>query len=87
MIEPLIFALHGLLGAFLYISVWKVKEKYEILRHSIVGAGMGYFFFLLHTQYTFPNVIMAIVFGYFGIDIAERVFEVLRPLKREEGEE
>jgi len=87
MIEPLTFAFHGLLGAVLYILVWKVKEKYEILRHLIVGAGMGYFFFLLHSQYTFPNLIMAIVFGYFGIDIAERVFEVLRPLKREEGEE
>jgi len=87
MIEPLTFAFHGLLGAVLYILVWKVKEKYEFLRHSIVGTVMGYFFFLLHSQYAFPNLIMATVFGYFGIDIAERVFEVLRPLKREEGEE
>jgi len=76
--DALIFAVHGLIGAVLYVLFWRVKEPYEIARHCVVGACVGYAFFFAHTQYDIPNLLVAIFLGYAGIDIVEAVFEKVR---------
>jgi len=83
-IDALIFAIHGMIGAILYIAFWKVKEPYDIVRHCIVGAIVGYAFFFVHTQYGVPNLLVAIFLGYSGIDVVEAWFERIRErLKKE----
>jgi len=77
-VDALIFALHGAIGAVLYVLFWKVKEPYEIVRHCAVGAIVGYAFFFAHSEYGIPNLLVAIFLGYAGIDIVDRWFEPLR---------
>jgi len=75
MIEALIFAIHGMIGALLYIAFWKVRKAREIARHLIVGAIVGYAFFFAHTEYGIPNLLVTIFLGYSGIDIVDAWFE------------
>jgi len=58
------FSFHGMIGALLHIFEKRIKKPYEILRHLICGSIMGYIYFLLYSQYTFPNLLMAIIWGY-----------------------
>jgi len=81
MIE-LLFAFHGLIGAFLATLFWSEKasdlKSYKAIRNYLIGAIAGYIYFWLHSEYNFPNALMTIVFGYFGKDILESLFERFR---------
>jgi hypothetical protein len=80
--DPLLFALHGLLGAFLATLMWakgyRDLASWDAARNYLVGLATGYIYYLLHNEYSFPNAVMAIVAGYFGKDFIEAVFERLR---------
>jgi len=69
------FILMGFLGGVAYILVWKIKDRYEIARHSIVGGIVGFLYYYLYSQKGFPDLIMAFVSGYFGIDFIEGLIE------------
>jgi hypothetical protein len=82
MINALLFAVQGLIGALIAVLLWSEKwsdlVKFESLRHLIVGSIAGYIYWLLHSTYDFPNMIMATVSGYFAKDFLESIFERLK---------
>jgi len=82
--QTLHFVFMGFLGAFLYVLVWSKSARdlasYESLRTLLVGAIVGYLYSLLHFNYNFPDLVMASVAGYFGVDFIEGVFERFRKL-------
>ena len=84
--SPLLFAFHGFLGALLHLLVWVVagEKKLSELKSDrgvamlIVGAVIGYVYYWLHSEYSFPNAVMAVIVGYSGRDVIEALFEVLK---------
>jgi uncharacterized membrane protein YeaQ/YmgE (transglycosylase-associated protein family) len=72
----------GAIGAFLAILVWakEAKELYsfDALKSLCIGAIVGYLYSLLYENYSFPDLIMACVAGYFGKDFVEAFFEKLK---------
>jgi len=72
------FAFMGFLGGIAYILVWKILDKYEIARHTILGAIVGYVYHFMHAEHGYPNLVMAFVSGYFGVDFIEALIERLR---------
>jgi hypothetical protein len=73
----------GFLGALLYVLVWSSSLKdlwsYSSLRHLLVGLIVGYIYSVLHSEYSFPNSVMAAVAGYMGPDFAAGLIEKLKP--------
>jgi len=84
MLEMYGFIFSGFLGGVLYILCWSksVKELKEFnnLKRIVVGAIIGYIYFFLHSDYNFPNGIMALVAGYMGTDFIEALVERFVPL-------
>jgi len=78
------FTFMGFLGATLYVLVWAKSfrdlKSYEAFRTLVVGAIVGYIYALLYGNYNFPDSIMAVVAGYFGVDFVEAIMERLRRL-------
>jgi len=78
------FTFMGFLGAVLYVLIWAKKFRdlltYEAFRSVVVGAIVGYIYAFLHGNYNFPDSIMAVVAGYFGVDFAEAIMERFRRL-------
>lgn len=71
-----IFIFHGLIGGILYILINKIwRKRKEVCRRLIVSAISGYIYYLLHSSYSFPDSVMAIVFGYFSVDVIKKIFE------------
>jgi uncharacterized membrane protein YeaQ/YmgE (transglycosylase-associated protein family) len=72
----------GAIGAFLAVLVWakEAKELYsfDALKSLCIGAIAGYLYSLLYENYSFPDLIMACVAGYFGKDFVEAFFEKLK---------
>jgi ABC-type uncharacterized transport system permease subunit len=72
----------GAIGAFLAVLVWakEAKELYsfDVLKSLCIGAVVGYLYSLLYENYSFPDLIMACVAGYFGKDFVEAFFEKLK---------
>jgi len=87
--EPLVFALHGLLGASLSVLVkaysWRYLKTWKAIRAYMLGACAGYIYWLFHSEYSFPNAVMTVVVGYFAEDFIRSLFERLGTLgKRKE---
>lgn len=83
------FALSGLLGASLYVLIWSRTWRdlatYESFRHLAVGVLSGVFYWMLHSEYNFPNAVMGAVVGYFGPDLLQGIMEKLRALLESSG--
>ena len=75
----LYFAFLGFIGALLYVLIWAKSwqdlKSFETMRHLVIGLITGYVYAILHSEYNFPNSVMAIVIGYFGPDIIQALFE------------
>jgi len=69
------FAFMGFLGGVAYVSLWRIKKPYEIGRYIILGTIVGFLYFFLHTEYRFPNSIMAFVSGFASEAFLHRVSE------------
>lgn len=84
------FAALGFLGALAYVFFWskRVQDLYsfESIRHLVIGAIVGYVYSLLHSEYNFPNSVMAFVAGWMGVDFISSLIEKLKP-KLEERKE
>lgn len=76
--EIILFILHGFLGGALYIFMWKIHERDEMIRVLAISSIAGYIYFWLHSEYNYPNAIMSIVFAYFAPDFLEAVLEKLK---------
>jgi len=81
-IDVLLFMFHGLIGAFLSVLFWSKSYRDLVSFNAVVsyitGVIAGYIYFWLHSEYNFPNAIMSVVFGYFGKDLLEAIFEKLK---------
>lgn len=75
LIDAILFSFHGFLGGVLWLLVnWKWRKK-EVAQHTIVSIIAGYIYYLLHSEYNFPNSVIAIVVGYFSVDFVRNVFK------------
>jgi len=75
LIDAILFSFHGFLGGVLWLLVnWKWRKK-EVAQHTIVSTIAGYIYYLLHSEYNFPNSVIAIVVGYFSVDFVRNVFK------------
>jgi len=76
LLEIIIFVFNGLIGAVLreLLEDNKPINKESLIRVLIIGAISGYIYYYLHTDYSFPDNFMSIIFGYFSYDILPRLF-------------
>jgi len=69
----------GLLGGFTVILVgsekWEDLRTFAAVKRYILGAIVGGLYFLLHSDYGFPNMLMAFVSGYTGTDVIDKLVE------------
>jgi len=82
-IQILHFVLLGLLGAVIYVLVWAKSfddlKKFENIRHLILGPIIGYIYSILVNNYSYPDLIMTVVAGYFGADMIEALVTHFKP--------
>jgi len=80
--EVLYFVIMGAFGATLYVLVhaesWDDFKKFESLKHVLLGLFIGFFYNILHSEYSFPNTVMCIVAGYSGSGFIIWVMELLK---------
>jgi len=72
---PLLFVFHGFLGGLLWLLTKWIWTKKAVIQHTLVSALCGYLYYLLHSEYNFPNSVMAILAGYFGVDFVLSIME------------
>ena len=84
MVEPLLFTLHGLLGAFIAVLMraysWRYLKTWSAVKRYLLGVIAGYIYYYLWSEFNFPNAVMSIVWGYFAKEMLESLFERLRGL-------
>lgn len=77
--NPLYFTLMGLLGALSYTLIWSRDindlKKYESIRHLVIGAVVGYIYWILHREHGYPDTVMAYVAGWMGADFISAVID------------
>lgn len=71
--EILYFIFNGLVGGVLWLFTHWVWTRKAIAQHTIVSAIAGYLYWLLHSEYNFPNGVMSIVSGYFSVDFIKQL--------------
>lgn len=81
----------SLLGAAAYRLAWCRSSSellsYESARHMVTAAIVGVVYSQLHTNYNFPDSIMAFVAGWMGVDFLESIIDFLSSRRRKEEEE
>jgi len=77
------YILMGLLGGLGYIVFYSVTQRWKIFRHLFLAGMSGYVYFFLHSEYAFPDTVMAIVVGWFAPDFIQAVMNKYRKLKGE----
>jgi len=73
--EMVVFMFQGLLGGILWLFMNWIWTKKAIAQHTIVSAIAGYVYWILHSDYNFPNGLMALISGYFSVDFMKHVFD------------
>jgi len=78
------FIFMGFLGSVLYVLIWakdyKDLKSFNSFKTLCVGLITGYIYSFLYGNYNFPDLLMASVAGYFGVDFVEAIMERLRKL-------
>jgi len=69
----------GAVGGFAAIMVgaekWGDLKTFAAFKRYILGAIIGGLYFLLHSDYGFPNMIMSFISGYAGTDFFDKLAE------------
>jgi polyferredoxin len=84
-VEVLVFIVLGAIGGLAYILVntnsLEEALQYKYLKHIILGGIAGLTYYFLHSNYSFPDGVMAIVSGYASADfipaLAKRLMKVV----------
>jgi hypothetical protein len=80
----LLFVVSGLLGgvasALLWVKSWEDLRRYEVFRSVALGAIGGFVYYLMHTEWSLPNGVVAFVFGYAFQDFVEGLVERAKAL-------
>lgn len=77
----LFFVGSALIGGAGYVFFYSVTEKKVALRHLVLSGIAGYIYFMLYSQHSFPNTIMAIVVGWFAPDFIEGIMKKYKEKK------
>jgi 4-amino-4-deoxy-L-arabinose transferase-like glycosyltransferase len=76
------FIVSGLLGgvasALLWARSWQDLKKYDVFRAIVLGAIGGYLYWLMRTEWSVPDGVMAFFFGYAFQDIIEAIAEKVK---------
>jgi len=82
-----IFTVLGLLGGCAWVlnwaKGWEELKSFEATRRIILGGIIGFLYNFLHSDYSFPNSVMAFVAGYMGTDFIAGLLERFK--KKPEG--
>jgi hypothetical protein len=74
-----LFVISGLLGgvasALLWAKSWGDLRRYETFRSIVLGAIGGFLYYLMHTEWSLPNSVVAFAFGYAFQDIVEGLIQ------------
>jgi len=63
--------LGGLTHALILSRSWKEFKEFRRFKLLIIGAIVGFIYFFLHSEWTFPNMVMSFVSGYAGPSFIE----------------
>jgi len=78
-VEILWFVFSGLLGgvasALLWGKDWSDLKKYDTFKDIVLGAIGGYVYFLMHSEWSLPDGVVAFAFGYAFQDFINGVIE------------
>jgi hypothetical protein len=70
--EILLYTVLGFLGGTAHVFVdsetWDELKKFSSFKSIIIGGIIGFLYYYLHSDYNFPNNIMAFVSAYAGQD-------------------
>jgi hypothetical protein len=78
------FIISGLLGgvasALLWAKGWGDLKKYDAFRAVVLGAIGGFLYYMVYSEWSLPDSVVAFVFGYSFKDVVEGVVERVRQL-------
>lgn len=76
------FVFLGLVGGVTHVVVkaegWDDLKEFRAFKRSVLGAICGLVYYNLHSDYSFPNTVMAFVSGYMGTDFILSIVERFR---------
>lgn len=79
----ILYTLMGLLGGLTYVLIkartWEDVVRFRYAKRILLGAIIGLVYFQLHSEYSFPNTIMAWVAGYMGSDAVIALIDRFKP--------
>jgi uncharacterized membrane protein YeaQ/YmgE (transglycosylase-associated protein family) len=82
--EILWYVFSGLLGgvasALLWSKDWCDLKKYDTFKDVVLGAIGGYVYFLMHSEWSLPDGVVAFVFGYAFQDFINGVVEKVKAI-------
>ena len=81
----LFFIGSALIGGAGYVFFYSVTDKKVALRHLVLSMIAGYIYYILYSQHSFPNTIMAIVVGWFAPDFIEGIMKKYKEKKGGNG--
>ena len=77
------FIILGLVGGLAYVFMhsddWEDLTKFGAAKRIVIGGIIGGLYFLLHTEYNYPNMVMTFVSGYMGTDFIEKLVAKVQP--------
>jgi hypothetical protein len=78
----LLFIISGLMGGLanglLWARGWQDLKAFEFFRAVALGAIGGFLFYLVHTEWSVPNGVVAFIWGYAFRDIIEGLMSKVR---------
>jgi len=84
-IVTLYFVLTALLGGTAFVlfeaKEWADLRKFKTFRHLVLAAIGGFVWFLLHSEWGFPNAVVCFIAGWFAPSFLESFVRRVRPPK------
>lgn len=81
----LYFVALGFLGGVTYVIVkaekWDDLKTFSSFKRMVLGGIIGIVYYLLHSNYSFPDMVMTWVSGYMGTDFIASIIEKLAKKK------
>jgi len=75
------FVILGTLGGITHVVIeaesWEDLKKFSSFKRIVIGSIIGFLYMFLHTDYGFPNFIMAFVSAYAGEDFIKKLIDKL----------
>ena len=85
--KVLFFIAMAVLGGFTYVLIaskgWKGILTFNSIRHIIVSFIVGILYYILYSDYSYPNMVMSFVSGYMGPSFIQQLSDRLKkPAKK-----